>query len=507
MADDEKKDTQQTKENNSLNTPQTLSSNPKVEINPEQKSEKDKTETPNNNKKKNKGKYNKNKHFINFAYIGIIIVLALIATIIALIVHNPNTLVDNRVTVHFETRQGKFYNKDIDIEKGTSLGEKILKPKHPLFVFDCWKFPNGDILTPDTPINSDTTVYADYKMDSQYKTLCIQHQKEGWIDIENVYSDEDTLKVTTISGETRYANDIINLIGIKFKDDKAISYSGFRGNDKDGIDIRKFRKHLDNAILDKDYYYKVILDEFNCWLPKSERYYYVCHNGCISDFPFYLGRTHNDYDKYEHNPNHDRTLPKHPFCDFDGFYFDNGTQLIENSTPITKDCTVRAKWKFAYSAMKVRLKENVIFEKPDDSNHKDCSDSQGNEVVIVDVHQDNNKKEWGKLESGEGWIPLEKVTTILAVKRKPGGSWEEKKNYLIRFELGKENGLGDRIVAVPHGETIQVGFYYGDLDGEKDPVRFGYKFYGWTYQNKPIDKTTKIEHEYDEPIKAMWIPE
>ena len=56
MADDEKKDTQQTKENNSLNTPQTLSSNPKVEINPEQKSEKDKTETPNNNKKKNKGK-------------------------------------------------------------------------------------------------------------------------------------------------------------------------------------------------------------------------------------------------------------------------------------------------------------------------------------------------------------------------------------------------------------------------------------------------------------------
>ena len=487
-----------------------LGNNPKPVTPDTKKTKQDNSQNPSYNKKKSYKKYK--EQFINFAYIFVIMVLVFVAVIIGLIVHYNNIppAPNNRVTVHFETRQGKIYNQDITIDKGTTLGDKYVKATHPLFQFVGWKFPNGDILKPDTPINSDTTVYADYKMDSQYKILSIRHQKDGWIEIEDVYSDEDKLKVTTISGETRYANDIINLVGIKFKDDKYIFYQGFPGNSTtDHVDIRRFRKHLDNAILDKDYYYKVTLDEYTCWLPKIKYYYYICHNGCISDFPWHLYRTHNEYDKYEHNPNHDITLPKHPFCDFDGFYFDNDTQLIKDSTPITKDCTIRAKWKFAYSAMKVRLKEKVIFEEPNDnSKHKDCSDSQGNEIVIVDVKQEpNNKKEWGKLEADKGWIPLEQVTTILAVKRKPGGSWEDKKNYLIHFELGKENALGDRIVAVPHGETIQVGFYYGDLEFFKDPVRFGHKFNGWKYKGKPINKTTKIEHEYDEPIKAMWIPE
>ena len=114
--------------------------------------------------------------------------------------------------VFFNRYNIEFYNQDITIDKGTTLGDQYFKQKHPLFQFVDWKFPNGDILKPDTPINSDTTVYADYKMDSQYKILSIRHQKDGWIEIEDVYSDEDKLKVTTISGETRYANDIINLV-------------------------------------------------------------------------------------------------------------------------------------------------------------------------------------------------------------------------------------------------------------------------------------------------------
>ena len=304
-------------------------------------------------------------------------------------------------------------------------------------------------------------------------------------------------------------NDLIFLIGIKFKDDKFIFYEGFPNNPykTNTVDIKKFRDELDNAILDKGYYYIVTVDDFNYWFPKRLYYFYVFRDGCISSFPDSYKKPHNEKDKFENdNPTHKESWSWHPFCDFDVLYFDNGTQLIEDSTPIIRDCTVRAKWKFAYSAMKVRLKEKVIFEEPNDnSKHKDCSDSQGNEIVIVDVKQEpNNKKEWGKLEADKGWIPLEQVTTILAVKRKPGDSWEDKKNYLIRFELGKENGLGDRIVAVPHGETIQVGFYYGDLELYKDPVRFGYNFIGWKYKDKKFFFSLHSNSLFLLTFKKIW---
>ena len=67
------------------------------------------------------------------------------------------------VIVHFKTENLEFLNKDIEIPKGTSLDDQYYKPEYPLFEFVCWKFPNDTILTCDTLIDSDTTVYAEYK--------------------------------------------------------------------------------------------------------------------------------------------------------------------------------------------------------------------------------------------------------------------------------------------------------------------------------------------------------
>jgi hypothetical protein len=408
-----------------------------------------------------------------------------------------------KVTIHFKAQQKGLYDQDITINKGGTLGDKYYTQRHPLFQFVCWKDRNGQIVTQDTKIDKESTLYAEYKLNPAYKKLYVYNK--GIFDIIKVQSNFETnsLEILTTSGEW-ISEDITSLYGVIYKNDKYVYYDG----SSDTLNRKQFQDKLNDAMIPSDCYYIITHDESNCWLPKKLLYYYVLRNKTIS-FIYPPTKPHEAGDKIEDvNPNHDQTWTRHPFCDFDGWYLSDGTKLTKE-TVITQDCTVRAQWKFAYLAMKVKVKEKIIYQEPaiDSKCISDYSNTQSenNEVIIVDVKQNNKKEEWGKLQSG-GWIQLAQVTTILATQYK-NGTWKEKKKYLIHFNLGKENGLGDSIVAVPHGKTIKEAYNYGDTYCLSEPQRLGYRFAGCYYHGKEIGYDTKIEEEYDEPIIAKWIAE
>lgn len=426
-------------------------------------------------------------------------------------------------------------SKKLWIEKGKNLREQCSSEElenlfqgvpHPLFQFVCWKFNNGIELIRDTPINCGCTVFAEYKIDSAVKKMYVvtkdpppivkSNGERGEDANKNLYHAEDLIKILYIwptIGNNNFNDDrptmtfyndagneikktIETLLGIKYKDDKHIYYDGFEGthvNPEDhqtGVDIFKYQDKLDNGILDRNEYYEVKCNENTLWITR-EISYYCCRNGIIKG---------NFYSPNKLNP---KSWNRHPFCNSPGFFKDNGSPCGQGC-PITKDETINAKWEFGFKEVKCRLKEKTIYLNHDISSKTKVL--KDNTVTIVDVWQNpKTKEEWGKLKDQQGWIDLRNVTTILYTKDKEGKE-DKTKKYILHFVVGKNNNLGDRIVATPEGKTIQQAFYYGDIEGFADPIRENYEFAGWRCDGKPLDKNTKVTEEHTEhPIIADWV--